>query len=145
MTPDQMDVLDRALAEKLMGWTVARIEGCMDTYYRGPDGHSNHYQLKKAYDAIPDGPIWSPTRNLIQALGDGGKGTVVGMMRKREYKFRLDLELKGFSANFYIQKPCKMLGYGYEEINWDGIALIPALAICLAAAKALGIEIEGAH
>ncbi len=149
MTPEQMDQLDRALAEKLMGWTdyppweddVIRKARILwyDHKLKSPDIY-----MPKALVAPTFGwslPVWHPTRNISQALGDGGEGTVVGELRKLGMVISLDeaideeLPYKWSCAIELVDNP-----YPSERIY--ATADTPSLAICLAAANALGIEVK---
>jgi hypothetical protein len=65
---------------------------------------------------------------------------VVEAMREKGWKFRMDGEDKNeYSVNFIKEIPCKLIGYGYEELNYDGVGS-PGHAVCLAAKAALESE-----
>ena len=101
MTNEEMDALDRWLAERLMGWKL-----CFETkegHYCIPNDDSSICQV---ISSIKD---WSPTRNIAQV------GAIVGEMRKKGWKWSVltvsdedmdkPVNLSGFyKGNLYIVK-----------------------------------------
>lgn len=125
MTPEQMDRLDRVLAEKLMKYEICEDKIPYGVWVR----------------ERPDQQWWfySPTRSITQALGDGGPGTVVGEMKEQGWFYDVGL----------IDNPIIIKSHGEHVASFSGhnreiyrYASTPALAICLAADEVLEIEIE---
>jgi hypothetical protein len=102
--------LDRWLAVNLMGYGVFE-----DRFWLGK-------RPKKPWWR------WNPSTNIKQALGDGGPGTVVGMMKEKGFALKLDQMDKAWWAAFY--KGSKKIIENYDLST-------PAAAICEAAKSAL--------
>lgn len=118
MTNEEMNELDRWLAENPMGWEFAFTK---ETW---TDKSRAAYWSKKSekYELVYYADGWHPTRNIAQAF------QVVEKMLNTTYGFTLDCPIGSMCfAQFYSD---------IEYENWIELGETPALAICLAAKKA---------
>lgn len=118
MTPEQAN---RSLAESLMGWEH-NIDEDGKIFYS--DNHDPPQLPFIIYG-------WDPYRRIDQALGDGGKGTVVGEMRGKGWKFKL--------IRYRDEIPHGWLA-SFGNNTFEAEADTPSAAITLAACRALGDE-----
>lgn len=91
------------------------------------------------HDGLSTWIKWNPYKDITQALGDGGSGTVVGAMKAGEWELALDNEDVGFleqgwRAEFLLRPGSQIIQ------DSDCHADTPAAAICLAAVEALKAE-----
>jgi hypothetical protein len=118
---------DTFLAINLLGWERVTDELGMP-FWKLPNGR---------WDCIN----WKPTKNITQALGDGGAGTVVGAMRKLNWVYTLDNDGSETRATFTwtdwekIKRTQNVEDSDIIEVYADDI--LPATAICEAARAAL--------
>ncbi len=124
-TGPTVEKLRRWSAEKLMGWTLRKINiPCSvvtdEEYYEREDGSFAYWKKE-----------WHPTQNITQALGDGGPDTVVGALETKGWTiWALRKALDG-SGRYY----CAFINK--YSIPKAGFGNTPATAISEAAKAAL--------
>jgi hypothetical protein len=104
--------IDRLVAEKVMGWTPDDA----------PPGHRPYWQHNG--EGVQDEYDWQPTADIAQAF------QVVERMAALEWHFSSDWYKGGWVA------------FSHEDDNWMAVGDSFPRVVCIAALKALGVEVE---
>ncbi len=120
--------IDREMAEKVMGWFKDFLGNWVK--YMKPTHFDS--DAKQATIKMCKAENWHPSTDISQALG--GPDTVVGKMRKKGFSFSMAISSTNDESHVEFVK----YKDGFAAIIGKAKHKDPAMAICLAAEKAMG-------